>query len=323
VPIKPDVVKIDECMTVIESTEDRLEVIKKIIKLHKQFGHPVKEKMISLLEDGGFRTNNYIDIIDKLYNTCETCKLFQKTPDTPVVSMPEARSFCELVVMDLKVWKMGLYILHIIDAFSRLSLSVVIKRKTPQTVANAFLLKWVGSGYRFPQRLKMDSGREFNNTEIRELGNCVGIETESTAAHSPWMNGLCERNHAVTDRCMEKILHDNPKTPFEVALAYACNAKNCLQMWNGFSSFQLVFGKNPRLPDVFNASLPELEGKTQSEVIAMHLNTLQNARKAFIEHVSGLRRRSPIVSALRLNITKQGTQSFTSGIVVINGKDPV
>ena len=148
---------------------------------------------------------------------------------------------------------MGLYILHIIDAFSRLSISAVIRRKTPQTVAHQFLLKWVGSGFGFPKRMKCDSGGEFNNEEIRELGNCVGIEIQSTAAESPWMNGLCERNHAVTDRCLEKILHDDPKVPIEVALAYACNAKNCIQMWNGYSSFQLVFGENPRLPDVYNA----------------------------------------------------------------------
>ena len=283
IPIKPDLVKVNECFTVIESTDDRIEVMKKIQKLHKQFGHPVKQKMITLLNDGGYCTDDYMDIIDKLYDCCETCRLFQKTPDTPVVSMPEARSFCELLVMDLKVWRHGLYIFHIIDAFSRLSVSVVIKQKTPQAVAHAFLIKWVGSGYGFPQRAKFDSGREFNNQDIRDLGNLVGIEIESTAARSPWMNGLCKRNHAITDRCMEKILHDNPNTPMEVALAYACNAKNCLQMWNGFSSFQLVFGKNPRLPDVFNASLPALEGKTHSEIIALHLNTLQSARQAFIQ----------------------------------------
>ena len=283
IPIKPDLVNVNECFTVIESTADRLEVMKKIQKLHKQFGHPVKDKMITLLNDGGYCTDDYMDIINKLYECCETCRLFQKTPDTPIVSMPEARSFCELLVMDLKVWRHGLYILHIIDAFSRLSVSVVIKQKTPQAVAHAFLIKWVGSGYGFPQRAKFDSGREFNNQDIRDLGNLVGIEIESTAARSPWMNGLCERNHAITDRCMEKILHDNPNTPLEVALAYACNAKNCLQMWNGFSSFQLVFGKNPRLPDVFNAALPALEGKTHSEIIALHLNTLQSARQAFIQ----------------------------------------
>ena len=54
-------------------------------------------------------------------------------------------------------------------------------------------------------------------------------------------------------------------------------------MWSGFSSFQMVFGKSPSLPDVYSASSPILEGQTHSEVIAMHSITLQNARKAFIE----------------------------------------
>ena len=71
--------------------------------------------------------------------------------------------------------------------------------------------------------------------------------------------------------------------PRDVALAYAVNAKNSLQMWSGFSSYQLVFGQNPKLPDIFNAKLPQLENVTNSEIVAMHLNALHSARKAFIE----------------------------------------
>ena len=44
ISIKPELVKVDECFTVINSAEDLFEVEKKINKLHKQFGHPVKEK---------------------------------------------------------------------------------------------------------------------------------------------------------------------------------------------------------------------------------------------------------------------------------------
>ena len=280
IPIRHVEVNIEKCFMVDDNRTEN--PIKTLRKLHLQFAHPPKDSFISLLKDAGKWCMEYNDIIDKLYNDCETCEVFQRTPDMPVVAMPKAKSFCELVVMDLKVWK-KLYILHCIDAFSRLSVSVVIKRKTPQVVAHNFLVKWVGAGYGFPQKIKFDCGGEFNNDEIRELGNCVGMEIETTAADSPWMNGLCERNHAITDRCLEKILHENPQTPLDVALAYACNAKNCLQMWNGFSSFQLVFGKNPRLPDVFNATLPELEGKTHSELIAMHLNVLQSAKEAFLK----------------------------------------
>ena len=75
-------------------------MIKEIQKLHKQFGHLIEEKMITLLNDGGYYTGDDANIINKLYECCETCRLFQKTPDTPIVSMPEARSICELLVID-------------------------------------------------------------------------------------------------------------------------------------------------------------------------------------------------------------------------------
>ena len=287
-------------------TGDEPDVTKMLKHIHSQFAHPTKAKMILLLKDANKWKEEWGELINDLYDNCETCDIFQKTPDTPIVAMPEARSFCELIVMDLKVWKVG-YIFHIIDAFSRLNVSVAIKNKTPQVVAHHFMLKWVGAGYGFPMRIKFDCGGEFNNEDVRELSNLVGIEIETTAGHSPWMNGLCERNHAITDRCLEKILHENPKTPLDIALSYACNAKNCIQMWNGFSSFQIVFGQNPRLPNVFNAALPELEGKTHSEIIAMHLNTLQIAREAFLQSQAERKLKTALSHRIRANMEKYST----------------
>ena len=78
-------------------------------------------------------------------------------------------------------------------------------------------------------------------------------------------------------------MDENPDIPLDVALAYACNAKNSLQMWNGYSSYQIVFGSNPKVPDIFHATLPQLEGVTQSELLVKHLNAQQSARRGFIE----------------------------------------
>ena len=47
----------------------------------------------------------------------------------------------------------------------------------------------------------------------------LNIQVLNTAGQSPWQNGLCERNHAAVDRCLEKILEDNPDTPTDMALA--------------------------------------------------------------------------------------------------------
>ncbi len=60
-------------------------------------------------------------------------------------------------------------------------------------------------------------------------------------------------------------------------------AKNSLAMWNGYSSHQLVFGKNPNLPNILQARISALDEFTSSEIFAEHLNALHSAREGFIQ----------------------------------------
>ena len=96
-------------------------------------------------------------------------------------------------------------------------------------------------------------------------------------------NGLCERNHAVVDDCVAKILEENPKMNLELVLVWATNAKNSSQMVSDWSPYQLVSGVNPHLPSVLVDKAPALEGTAISEVFAEHLNALYSARRAFIQ----------------------------------------
>ena len=75
---------------------------------------------------------------------------------------------------------------------------------------------------------------------------------------------------------------EEPTINLEIALAWAANAKNCLQMVGGFSPYELVFGRNLRLPGVMEDDLPALEGTTSSEMVARHLNASHLAQKAYI-----------------------------------------
>lgn len=53
-------------------------------------------------------------------------------------------------------------------------------------------------------------------------------------------------------------------------------------MRHGFSSYQVVFGQNPNLPNVMTESVPALHRTTSSKIFASHLNALHSAWKAFI-----------------------------------------
>ena len=65
-----------------------------------------------------------------------------------------------------------------------------------------------------------------------------------------------------------------PKTPIEVLLSWTNVSRNSLQMWHGFSNYQLVFGRNPNLPNVMSDKRPASTGTSTRETLEKHLNAL-------------------------------------------------
>ena len=254
-------------------------------KLHKQFGHTPKDKFIAFMKDAKAWNKSLEKHLDRVMDTCKGCLILKRNPDKPAVSLPMASSFNEKVAIDLKEVRNGdkkEYILHMVDMWSRLTISALIKRKHPREVIDKFMTKWVGV-FGIPKGILNDNGGEFTAEEIREFKSILNIVDLTTGAESPWQNGLCEKNHQVVDTMWMRLKEDYPKVSDEVLLAWANMAKNSMAMVYGYSSNQLVFGCNPNLPNIMNGGLPALEGKTFSETLADHLNVLQASRKAFIE----------------------------------------
>ena len=177
-----------------------------------------------------------------------------------------ASEFNQKVAMDLKQWK-GRWILHIIDMWSRYTISAIINRKRPSDVVNALMQKWIGV-FGIMGSIMTDNGGEFSSDEMREIMSILNVKVITTAAESPFQNGLCERVHSVTDRMLLKLEEENQKLDSHTLLCWANMARNSLQMWNGYSSHQLVFGRNPKLPGIMTDALPALEGITSSEIFA-------------------------------------------------------
>ena len=66
-----------------------------------------------------------------------------------------------------------------------------------------------------------DNGGEFSNDEMRAVCSTLNVEVITSAAQSPWQNGLCERVHAVTDSMLMKLTADYPKISPEILLCWA------------------------------------------------------------------------------------------------------
>ena len=259
-------IAVEEVFSVNFGEMESAEKYKTMLKLHRQFAHPPLKKLKSLLEDAGRWNDDCQDILEDIGKKCNLCKMYMKTPPRPVVALPMASRFNEKIAMDLKQWK-GRWILHIIDMWSRYTVSVFIQRKRSNDVINALMQRWVAV-FGVMESIMTDNGGEFSSDEMREVMSILNVRLITTAAESPFQNGLCERVHAVTDTMLLKLEEENQHTDSGTLLCWANMARHSLQMWNGFSSHQLVFGQNPNLPGIMTDKLPALEGKTSSEVFA-------------------------------------------------------
>ena len=250
-------------------------------KLHTQFGHPSSKRLNKLIDNSGMEDNELKQAIEDLTDKCDICKRYKKSRPKPVVCFPLATEFNETVAMDLKVWKNNLiYFLHMIDHATGLSQASVIRSKKGSVSLTEFMMKWVAV-FGAPQKLLSDNGGEFANAEFVDLCENLNINFMTTAAESPWSNGLVERHNGIIGEAVAKIVED-VDCSVEVALCWAVNAKNSLQNIHGFSPYQLVFGKNPNLPSVLTNKLPALEGVSNSQLVADMLNALHSARRQVI-----------------------------------------
>jgi transposase InsO family protein len=63
-----------------------------------------------------------------------------------------------------------------------------------------------------------DNGGEFSNEKFKEVASIMGVNILTTAAESPFQNGMCERNHAIVDNMLEKLAFENPRTPLDTLM---------------------------------------------------------------------------------------------------------
>ena len=271
--------KVEETFLKIEEL-DRESKRKACRKLHIQFGHARSSRLLNLLKDANVEDKETSDLIKEVEEKCETCTKFKKPKLRPVVGFGLAKDFNDMVSMDLKFHKTTPW-LHMIDHSTRFSAACVIPDKKQETVIEKVFKHWIvifGS----PKKILSDNGCEFNNQAMRELGELLNVEVKTTAAESPWSNGITERHNGLIGSMLDKIIDDR-KCSLELALSWAVYAKNTLSNVYGYSPYQLVFGKNPNIPGVLTDELPALESVTSSKILADHLDAITAARRGFVE----------------------------------------
>ena len=177
------------------STLDKNEKMKKALKLHRTFGHATEDNLNRLIKNSKLKDKEFSECIKTVCENCDTCAKYGGTPIKPAVSLPLASKFNELVCLDLKevtsLAKGKMWILHAIDALSKYSAARIVKTKKPEEIVSKMFEMWVGY-FGNPKKIMTDNGGEFGNDVLTEMNEKLGSETQTSAAYSPFSNGIVE-----------------------------------------------------------------------------------------------------------------------------------
>ena len=260
------------------------DLIKNLTKIHVQYGHLSQSAMLHLLRMSKLSSPEVIQAVEKLYQYCKTCKRFTPTPSRPKLAKPYLGHPFHMVHMDLadlgRSAKDFKYILYISDAFTNYVNAVLLKDKQCHTVVSAIITDYLGKGWPSFKIVRTDAGGEFNGVAFEDLCGRIGAKHEVTAGHSPWSNGKVEVLHSLVDRILGKYMDNEPNMDIVHALSFAIAAYNSKPSaaLGGMSPAQCVFGKDPAIPDLMDASIAGLSADYKSQVVENHIRTMDKVK---------------------------------------------
>ena len=278
---------------------------KEVDKLHHFWGHIHPTKLEKIVKNSGAFDETTIKHIRDLEN-CEACRLESRRPPKPKSSAPKSTCFNHLLCIDLKenirYKNSPPYIVYFIDSFTRFKAARFIANKKGETVVEALLHEWV-KYFGQPKYIQTDRGKEFLNQHLQAFCNIHNIRMTTTASYTPNAAGLVERNHAVVDKMLEKMITQDESLKPEVALCWSIQASNCLDLVDGISPHTLVFGRNPQHP-----SLSDLGDPEQLQDISAKLSSQYSAMLQAREVFTSLEAQSAVKKALQARIYTDHTK---------------
>ena len=171
-----------------------------------------------------------------------------------VVGLPLGTDFNQVMCIDLKeVEHKKTWFLPLIDSVTRYSQACLVHTKHQDEIIRQIYRIWI-SYFGCPKKFLSDNAGEFANKSFIDMCAKLNTEVATIAGESSFSNGTVER-HKFLAEAMQKTL-DDVKCELDMALAWAVSAKNALQNCVGYSTNQLVFGRNVNMPAVLEDKLP-------------------------------------------------------------------
>ncbi|KAJ8004302.1 hypothetical protein DPEC_G00157720 [Dallia pectoralis] len=239
--------------------------------LHEDMGHMGLDRSLDLVRSRFYWPKMALDVQNKI-KACGRC-VRRKTPPekaAPLVNIQTTHPM-ELVCMDYLSLEPDSSntkdILVITDHFTKYAVAIPTKDQKATTVAKCLWEQFLVH-YGFPERLLSDQGRDFESQLIQELCTVAGITKIRTSPYHPRGNPVERFNRTLIG--MLGTLKDKQRSHWHDYVKPLTHAYNCTKNdVTQFTPYELMFGRQPRLPVDIAFGLPVKYGapKTHSQYV--------------------------------------------------------
>nr|XP_008283279.1 PREDICTED: uncharacterized protein LOC103359624 [Stegastes partitus] len=226
--------------------------------LHDDMGHMGVERTLDLVRRRFYWPKMSVDIESKV-KTCNRCIRRKMPPEkaAPLVNITATRPL-ELVCMDFLTLEPDSRnikdILVITDHFTKYAVAIPTSNQKAQTVARCLWDHFIVH-YGIPERLHSDQGPDFESKTIKELCELAGIQKVRTTPYHPRGNPVERFNRTLLN--MLGTLENHKKSHWREHVKPLVHAYNCTKNEvTGFTPYELMFGRQPRLPVDLAFGLP-------------------------------------------------------------------
>ncbi|XP_023197669.1 uncharacterized protein LOC111610011 [Xiphophorus maculatus] len=247
--------------------------------LHHDMGHMGIERTIDLVRQRFFWPKMTLEV-ETFVRTCGRCirRKAQIERAAPLINIQTSRPL-ELLCMDFLTIEPDSSntkdILVLTDHFTKFAVAIPTPNQKAKTVAkylwNEFMVY-----YGIPERIHSDQGTDFESKLIKELCEVVGMKKSRTTPYHPRGNPVERFNRTLLN--MLGTLEMKQKSKWREYVKPLVHAYNCTRnVVTGFTPYELMFGRCPRLPVDLAFGLPVREQSSISH--SEYVKNLQSSLK--------------------------------------------
>lgn len=229
--------------------------------LHDDMGHMGIDRTLDLARTRFYWPKMTADVEHKI-KTCGRCIRRKALPEraAPLVTIQTSRPL-ELICMDFLSLEPDSSntrdILVLTDHFTKFALAFPTPNQKARTVAKCLWDNFIVY-YGIPERLHTDQGPDFESKLIKELCEMAGIKKCRTTPYHPRGNPVERFNRTLLN--MLGTLESKQKTKWKDYVKPLVHAYNCTRNeTTGYTPYELMFGRSPRLPIDLAFGLPMSE----------------------------------------------------------------